>query len=289
MSKLERAVRNSGHSFAESLPDMPEVEVRLLTTLDEFRACVDFQRRIWGGGYADVVAASVLQATGKVGSIVGGAFLAGDEAMVGFVLGFTGLKDGRPTHWSHMLGVLPEHRGRGIGERLKLKQRQWVLERGVEEMRWTFDPLIAGNAHFNLNSLGVEIEAYAQDMYGDTGSTLHTFGTDRFIAYWRLREEEAPRAMAHSIEDAGESPVLNPGGDKPSDPIHRVMEGAPPLVRIAIPNDIVTVNRNDPSESLRWRASTRAAFQEAMGAGYRVSAFYREAEAGESFYVLGRH
>ena len=42
--------------------------------------------------------------------------------MVGFAYAVVGMKDGRPMQWSHMTGVLPEHRG-GLGYRLKLEQR----------------------------------------------------------------------------------------------------------------------------------------------------------------------
>ena len=58
----------------------------------------------------------------KRGGILLGAF-DDDGQMKGFVYSMPALKDGRPTQWSHMLGVVPDARGDGLGLRLKLAQR----------------------------------------------------------------------------------------------------------------------------------------------------------------------
>ena len=170
------------------------LEVRPLESHKELSACVVLQKRIWGEDYEDVVPASVLKVSQNVGGVALGAFLNG-KGPLGFVYGLTGVREGHLTHWSHMLGVLKEHRGKGIGQRLKQAQREWLVARGVIEMRWTFDPLVSGNAHFNLNCLGVRVHRYVPEMYGDTGSALHSFGTDRFIVHWDLapgKEEAGP-------------------------------------------------------------------------------------------------
>ena len=55
-------------------------------------------------------------------------------------------------------------------------------------MLWTFDPLQAGNAHFNINHLGALPIEYVPDMYGTHPDNV-LFGalpTDRFIARWQL-------------------------------------------------------------------------------------------------------
>jgi predicted GNAT superfamily acetyltransferase len=125
----------------------------------------------------------LLSVSQKVGGLVAGAFSdAGD--LVGFVFGLTGLRGGRIVHWSHMLAVDPDYRDRGVGRRLKLYQRECLRAAGVDRMYWSFDPLVARNAHLNLNRLGVLVEDYVTDMYADTGSDLHAFGTDRFVASW---------------------------------------------------------------------------------------------------------
>lgn len=281
MSRLEKEVQ------IPSSEGRPEPELRLLTALDDFKASVVIQRKIWGGDYADIVPASLLQATRKVNAIIGGAFLPESDELVGFVFGFTGIRNGRATHWSHMLGVLPEQRGRGIGESLKLAQRQWVLDQGADEMRWTFDPLFSGNAHFNLNLLGIDVESYEPDMYGDTGSALHSFGTDRFIAHWNLNDP-VRRRSGKPPGTHNEPPVVNTTDEGEPRSVVAASADAPSSVRIAIPRDIVAINRADPPAALRWRVSTRSAFMEYLKGGYRTAGFYRDREAGRSFYVLER-
>ncbi len=262
-----------------------EVRVRTLETHAEREACVRLQRAIWGPSYEDVVPASILKVSQNVGGVAAGAFLEDDE-LVGFVYGMTGIREGRLTHWSHMLGVLYDHRGRGIGQQLKLFQRQWLVDRGLEEMRWTFDPLVSGNADFNMNVLGVRIHEYVADMYGDTGSGLHSFGTDRFIAHWDLTEPVTggrPELVEPVAWD--QAPLLNTewadgdGAGRLSDPVPRA-------ARIVIPYDIVSLAREEPRAAQAWRASTRAAFHAARDEGYEVVGFTRSRSAARGHYLL---
>src|SRR5690554_3674198 len=149
----------------------PEVVVRRPATLEEFRACVELQRETWGAGFDECVPAAILKVSQRVGGVTAGAF-DGEGRLLGFVFGLTGLERGRPVHWSHMLAVRPEWRDVGLGRRLKAYQREAVRGLGVDTILWTFDPLVARNAHLNLNRLGVQVVEYVPDMYGATGSAL---------------------------------------------------------------------------------------------------------------------
>ena len=53
--------------------------------------------------------------------------------MLGFVFGLTGVRDGRLVHWSDMLAVREEARGKQLGERLKHYQRDVVRAIGVRD------------------------------------------------------------------------------------------------------------------------------------------------------------
>src|SRR5205085_3600896 len=135
----------------------------------------------WGESFAEAVPGSILKICQKVGGVAAGAFeVGGEERLLGFVFGLTGVRHGRLAHWSHMLAVLPEARDLGLGTRLKLYQRDLLLPLGVESVLWTFDPLEARNAHLNLNRLGAEVLEYVEDMYaGELGSELSKgIGTD---------------------------------------------------------------------------------------------------------------
>ena len=257
---------------------------RPFSSLADYQACVELQRSTWGRNFSDVVPLSILKITQKAGGIAAGAFSL-EGLLLGFVYGLTGYVDHRPFHWSHMLAIEPAARDLGLGTRLKLYQRELLLPQGVEEVRWTFDPLESRNAHLNFNHLGAEVAEYVEEMYaGEEGSELFRgIGTDRFILSWKIADERVARALvdrrAGAAEPFREAPVANPGavaGDLPQ----------APRVRIEIPENIQELKAERPDEGARWRESTRRAFQHYLGGGYRVEAFYRD--AGQSFYGLER-
>jgi predicted GNAT superfamily acetyltransferase len=263
---------------------------RPLSSLADYQACVELQRMTWGRQFSDVVPLSILKITQKAGGIAAGAFSA-EGLLLGFVYGLTGYVDRRPFHWSHMLAVSPAARDLGLGTRLKLYQRDLLLAEGVEEVRWTFDPLESRNAHLNFNHLGVEVAEYVEDMYeGEEGSELFRgIGTDRLILSWKIAGERVARTLAGGRGGAGQSfreaPILNPGAVFAA---AAVEASGTSRVRIEIPESIQSLKQESPDAAAAWRQSTRRAFQEGLARGYRVETFYREAGERRSFYGLER-
>jgi predicted GNAT superfamily acetyltransferase len=267
------------------------ITFRELHTHAEYDECVAIQKETWGAPFTEIVAASVLMISQKVGGIVAGAF-EGDR-MIGFVFGLTGIMHRKPVHWSHMLAVRDATRGSGLGQQLKWYQRELLLKMGVEVVYWTFDPLVSRNAHLNLNRLGARISAYVPDHYGaDTDSELHSgLGTDRFIALWRLRDQRVKRAKEGKtpVDYAryANAPVVDavPGAHGESIPEHLELIGAP-AVRIEVPPDIQALKKRDSETAWKWRLVTRRAFQHYLSLGYAVEGIYRD--GNHSFYVMTR-
>jgi predicted GNAT superfamily acetyltransferase len=267
------------------------ITFRELHTHAEYDECVAIQKETWGAPFTEIVPASILMICQKVGGVVAGAF-GPDGRMLGFVFGLTGIKDGRPAHWSHMLAVRDDLRGSGLGQQLKWYQRTLLLKRGVDVMYWTFDPLVSRNAHLNLNRLGAEIQAYVPDYYGaDTDSELHSgLGTDRFIVAWKLRGPRTRRAQAGrpvtTYSRHTDAPVVDSltVGDIGSIPEERDLPDSE-WVRVEVPADIQAVKKHDPGVAWQWRAVTRRAFLHYLAKGYGVDGIYRDAD-GRSFYVL---
>ena len=268
---------------------MPAFAIRPLATLDEYRAAVDLQFEAWGRGLADPTSSTILKIGQKVGGVSAGAF-APDGRMLGFVFGLTGVRDGRLVHWSHMLAVRADAQNLGIGRALKAFQRDTVARLGAHTMYWTYDPLVARNAHLNFNVFGVRVDEYARDMYGDMGSDLNRgIGTDRFVVGWALDEgalaaRRVVIAAALGDPEFAHAPVVNP---PPDGGLQRAPAAAgAPKLRVRIPGDIGSVQAADLDEAARWRASTRAAFEYLLAAGYRVDGFARDPGSGEAHYLF---
>jgi predicted GNAT superfamily acetyltransferase len=262
--------------------DRTDIHVRPITPRD-FQACVDLQEDVWGPGYTDIIPGSLLQVTGYVGGIVLGAFTTTGE-LAGFVYGLTGVVDGEVAHWSHLLGVRDTARNLGVGRMLKEAQRAELARRGIGRMSWTFDPLVAKNAHLNLNRLGARIVKYVPDMYGTTSSPLHYgLATDRFIV---------------SVETSAKPPVEQRQVEQPPVPVLSLepqrgdlalKDGAlPPSVRIEVPTDIRQVIDQSIATAAAWRQSVREHFQWAFGNGYEAVGLYRDPVTSRSFYSLVR-
>jgi predicted GNAT superfamily acetyltransferase len=229
-----------------------EIVIRPLAALDELRAVERLQREIWGMPDRDVVPLHHLLASSRAGGAVLGA-LDRDGRLVGFCYGFIGLRDGRPLFYSHMAGVAPAWRGREIGFRLKRAQRAAALAQGLDRMIWTFDPLLALNARFNLHKLGARARRYYVHYYGEMEDDLNRgVDSDRLEVDWWLHD---PRVEA-----------LMRGGPPPAAPAGAVR-------RIAVPPDFDALRRSDPGRAQAERRRARAAFQQAFAEGYEAVDF----------------
>ena len=123
------------------------VVVRTLTELTELHQAAALLGDIWGVPDKPPLNAELLRALAKADSYVAAAF--DGATMVGVCVGFHSAPAARTMH-SHIAGVTPAMAGRHVGFALKLHQRAWCLDRGITRMEWTYDPLVARNAYFNL-------------------------------------------------------------------------------------------------------------------------------------------
>lgn len=281
------------------------LSIRALSTMDEMRALEDLQRQVWPGSDLDIVPAHLLVTIEHNGGVVLGAHLEG--RLVGFVLGFLGVDAASPNrvamarlkHCSHMLGVHPEFRDRGIGFQLKLAQRRLVTGQGIRLVTWTYDPLHSRNAHLNIRRLGALCDRYVEDAYGRMRDELNQgVPSDRFDVDWwvtstraesRIEAKRPPLDLANFL--AAGAVKLNPSklgaGDLPIPAAETAgMDGN--LLLVEIPPDFEQIKAADRALALDWRIHTREIFQRAFDDGYLVTDFvYLKGErVPRSYYLL---
>ncbi|MGH4001804.1 MAG: GNAT family N-acetyltransferase [Pseudonocardiaceae bacterium] len=248
------------------------VPVRSLDGTEELEAvCVLFEQ-IWGlkpgRGLLNI---ELLRAMVKAGSYVSGAFVDGD--LVGASAGFFAAPHERALH-SHITGVASQARGRQVGFALKLHQREWALDRGIEEIFWTFDPLVRRNAWFNVAKLGARPVEYLPNFYGAMDDGLNgSDDTDRALVSWRLRDPDVMRVMsgaAANVYAPGDVDavldVLPDGG-----PIARTSPAA--RVRVTVPPDIEALRISEPATATRWRHAVRDVLGGLLAEGATVCGF----------------
>jgi predicted GNAT superfamily acetyltransferase len=271
--------------------------IRPLTTIDECRRVAALEREIWAYTDAeDVVPPPVLIVSTLRGGILLGGF---DDAaqMQGFVYSLPAVKNGQLTQWSHMLGVREVARDAGLGFRLKLAQRDAALAADVNLIEWTFDPLQALNAYFNFSRLGVVVEEYEPNIYGESSSPLHRGSpTDRFVAQWNLREPHVERRIAARgmplMRDAGvaSAPLVNPSSarDLYIAPGRAALDRSDRRLLVEIPGNYDDIQRHDDALAFEWRLASRAIFQAYLSRGYRVVDFFLSREHRRGQYLLAR-
>jgi len=232
------------------------IEIHQLFKLDEFEVVLRLQGEIWGFADVELLPLRFFVVVSKVGGHVFGAYDSG--RMIGFCFAIPGVKpNGQAYLHSHMLGVLPEYRNSGIGRRLKLRQRDEALVRGIKLIEWTFDPMELKNAFFNIERLGAIVRRYYENQYGVTQSPLHGgLPTDRCIAEWWI---DSPR-------------------------VRRVLEGGRPATqaveRIAYPADIATIRAEKRECAREIQRTNGQKFMDTFARGMAVTAFERSETEG---------
>lgn len=267
------------------------IDIRDIKEFPELRAVEDLQKEVWGCNDREILPGLALIPLLEIGGVLVGAF-AGVE-MVGFALAFPGVEAGRLILHSDMLAVKAQYRSHGLGFKLKLRQRDLALAKGIDRITWTFDPLQSRNAYLNFAKLGVRADSYKINYYGETSSFLHSTGTDRLWVNWELGTERVRQRLElgpNHRDPLGltEVPALVRAGANNA-PVSSEYRGTESSV-IEIPMGIDTIVQTDPALARRWRESTRVAFTSAIDAGLSVEDFFRleRKERSVGIYLLNR-
>jgi len=187
-----------------------EIRIRECASVEDLSRCVALQREVFALPEIEISPVRHFIVTRHAGGFTLGAFAG--EKLAGFVLSVAAFSGGEKIFYSHMTAVLKDFQSSGIGARLKWAQRETALAKGVNFIKWTFQPVQARNAFFNLEKLGAVVRRYEPNFYGTDYSTSEDqtkrvgLDSDRLFAEWNL-ESDKVKCLANGEEftDAGEA------------------------------------------------------------------------------------
>lgn len=260
---------------------MKDIEIRLLTSIDDMNIMQQVEETVWS--MPPIPVHQTYTATHN-GGIYLGAFI--DKELIGFLNSFPGYdpKTKKAYLCSHMMGILPEHRHRGLGRILKLKQAEIAKEMGYEMITWTFDPLESRNAYLNIHKLGATGAIYLQDHYGSLNDSLNQgLPTDRIIIKWDITKEHQvhkPELDENKIllrQAANQEPVLTEAYQD---------DLASGVWLVEIPEDFQTMKKDNFELAKNWRYQVREVFEKLFAIGYQATNILRIPEKNQSYYVF---
>ncbi len=262
--------------------------------MNDLLETIDLQKDVWGMQDQETTSPHTMKAATVAGGGVLGA--EADGRLIGFCFGIAAKRGEDVWLWSHMTAVHPDFQNEGIGFALKQAQREWALANDYRVIAWTFDPMQAGNANFNLKRLGATARVYYVNHYGTMQDELNAgLASDRLEAQWQL---DSPRVLA--LASSARSPQ-GIGGKvmKPTAVPKLVYVDATGALRrsmpasfdaaqygIEIPSSIAALKAENMARAQTWQLHLREAITALLGAGYHVSDFVRG--DGTNWYLMSR-
>lgn len=263
------------------------ISIRKLTDKKEFSRLIDIQRIVWGHPDLDLTPVHQFCISSFMGGLVLGAFVG--EELAGFVYSFPAIFQGKFCHHSHLLAVLPQFQGHGLGKRLKWAQRREVIKLGLDLITWTFDPMQSRNANLNFHTLGGICRTYLEDFYGETPQLRLGPGipTDRLLVEWPIRSARVQKKAQEKQEKALDLSFLPKAveGFREEDGSYRP---GPVNLKLTAPVFLaetvreVRALKERPDLIASWQSALREVFKHYFRRGYAIIDFI----FGEQCYYL---
>lgn len=250
------------------------VTYRKLESNEDMRLVQKLERKVWG---VDIVPTHQTLTAAKNGGILVGAFevkgVSSEGELVGFCYSFAGFKDGYSYLCSHMMGIHPDYRSMGIGQRLKEEQRKIAKEFGYDLIVWTFDPLESRNTYLNTSKLYGITDTYIVNCYGEMEDGLNRgLPTDRLQIEWWIRSERVEKQWSPNVPfenpfTVGISSEGNPLLNGSVIDLQAEKEG----IEVPIPTDIQQIKKSEPELAYDWRMKIREVYQFLFAEGYALT------------------
>lgn len=273
------------------MPITKEIEIRSLRQIDELEEVKQLESKIWGAD--DSIPTHQTITAVKNGGLVLGAY--DGKQLVGFQYSFAGFNGKTPYLCSHILGTDPQFRNMGIGEKLKLAQREEALKLGYSLITWTYDPLESINGYLNIAKLGGVCSTYIPNCYGEMEDLLNSgIPSDRFLVEWHIERDKAPDTEPRDVEVnyLVENSLIRWACEKEGLPISTAIGPLPDqdTTFVAIPKNFRSIRETNSEAAMGWRMKTREVFTILFQQGFEVTGFKKNnvTEIPVQFYVLSK-
>lgn len=269
------------------------VIIRSLYAPEELELVKELESMVWKD--EDPVPVSHMVASVKSGGMVLGAF--NEEQLVGFQYSFAGYDGHKSYLCSHNLGIHPEFRKLGIGEMLKIRQREEALKMGYDLIAWTYDPLETVNAYLNMNKLGGICSDYIENCYGQMTDILnYGLPTDRFLLKWWIKEQRVLDRLENRLTQSGNKKVpdaqvvfntaINKEGILMPLQLDPTSFTGTDRLLVPVPAQFQQIKAVDLELAREWRMKTREAFILAFEQRWTATAVSRDEEEQIVYYHL---
>jgi predicted GNAT superfamily acetyltransferase len=278
-------VAQTAAAAAEAAAQEAGVAIRILSDPAEIHEADRVLATIWTmAGSGSPVPAHLMRALTYCGNYVAGAWAG--ETIIGASVAFLALEGGSIGLHSHVTGVAIEFQGSHVGQALKLHQRAWALERGMDQIGWSFDPLIRRNGWFNLRKLRAVAVGYEPNFYGAMADRINAGDeSDRCLVRWQLTAPGVGALAPCEDSDAGSTAPLLLDEDVNGYPV--VTPTPDPLDesgwRCRVPADVEAWRHRKPDRARAWRRALRDTLGTAMRSGFVASTM-----TDDGCYVLTR-
>ncbi|EKN66405.1 hypothetical protein BABA_16112 [Neobacillus bataviensis LMG 21833] len=265
---------------------MKTISIKTLTSPEDLTLVKNLESLVWAD--EDPVPVNHSIAVVKNGGMVIGAFI--EEQLIGFQYSFPGFDGTNVYLVSHSMGIHPDFRKMGIGEKLKLKQREVALKKGYSLIVWTYDPLETVNGYLNLSKLGAVCTQYIENCYGDMPDILNAgMPSDRFLVEWRIAEDS--RSECRVANESGEGPflinvVFDEQGFPVPEPVLLDDGNDANVLYVPVPSHIQAIKTERMAAALEWRLKTRQIFSHYLNKGWMVTALRKSENPNLYYYIL---
>lgn len=261
---------------------LSSITYKNIKSIEELQLVHKLESIVWSP--EDTVPISHTAATIKNGGFILGAFY--EEQLIGFQYSFPGFDGRKPYLVSHSLGIHPDFRKLGIGEKLKHEQRKLALKMGYDLISWTYDPLETVNGNLNLHKLGAVCTSYIENAYGEMTDGMNDgISTDRFVVKWSVKDT----GQASRNDDLRNAPILIDTETNSEGIVPRTinLEESKEILLVPVPGNFQEIKKKKNFEvAVMWREKTKQVFTHYLNQDWIVTDLIKASDNHELYMYL---